>query len=116
MSHWVGHYLLKELDINDFFDRKHMNEDLESELTGTLKKTSNTDNLAVAKETNVDEAITSEGKDSNDVENDLKYEQNTKAYDEKMNIDIENINNIERRNKVYTKQWRTIYKVIQPYF
>ena len=33
-----------------------------------------------------------------------------------MNIYIENINRIENRNKVYTRLWRTIYKVIQPYF
>ena len=33
-----------------------------------------------------------------------------------MNIDIENINTIEYRNKVYTKQWRTIYEVIQQDF
>ena len=30
-----------------------------------------------------------------------------------MNIDIENINKIENRHKQYTKQWMTIYKVIQ---
>ena len=33
-----------------------------------------------------------------------------------MNIDIENINTIEKRNKLYTKLWRTIYEVIQQYF
>ena len=33
-----------------------------------------------------------------------------------MNIDIDNINTIEKRNKVYTKQWRTIYEVIQQDF
>ena len=42
-----------------------MIEDLESELTGALKKTSNTDNLAVAEEANVDYAITAEAKASN---------------------------------------------------
>ena len=46
----------------------------------------------------------------------LKDEQNTKAYEEKMNIDIENSNTTEKRKKVYNKQWRTIYEVIQPYF
>ena len=30
-----------------------------------------------------------------------------------MNIDIENINTLEKRNKVYTTKWRTIYKVIE---
>ena len=33
-----------------------------------------------------------------------------------MEIDIENINTIEKRNKVYTKDRRTIYEVIQKYF
>ena len=33
-----------------------------------------------------------------------------------MNIDIENINTIENRHKHYTKQWRTIYEVIQQEF
>ena len=40
----------------------------------------------------------------------------TKSYEEKINIDIENITAIEKRNKVYTKLWRAIYKVIQPDF
>ena len=30
-------------------------------------------------------------------------------------IDIEIINTIENIDKVYTKRWRTIYKVIQKY-
>ena len=34
----------------------------------------------------------------------------------KMNIDNENINTFEKKNKVYTTQWRTIYEVIEPYF
>ena len=33
-----------------------------------------------------------------------------------MNIDIENINTFENRNKVYTNQWRTIYEVIEEYY
>ena len=33
-----------------------------------------------------------------------------------MNIDIENINTFEKRNKVYTNKWRTIYEVIEPEF
>ena len=31
-----------------------------------------------------------------------------------MNIDIENINTIEKRHKLYKKNCRTIYEVIQP--
>ena len=33
-----------------------------------------------------------------------------------MNIDIENINTIEKRHKLYTKLWRKIYEVIQQDF
>ena len=33
-----------------------------------------------------------------------------------MIVDIENINTFEKRNKVYTTQWRTIYEVIKPEF
>ena len=57
----------------------------------------------MAGEENVDGAITAEDKAINHMENDLEDEQNTKAYEEKTNIDIENINIFENRNKVYTK-------------
>ena len=33
-----------------------------------------------------------------------------------MNIDIENIITFEKRNKIYTTEWRTIYEVIEPDF
>ena len=33
-----------------------------------------------------------------------------------MNIDIENINTNDKRNKLYTTQWRKIYEVIEPGF
>ena len=79
------------------------------------KETSNTDNLAVSEEANVDEAITAESKARNEIENDLKDEQKKKYYEEKMNIYIENINKIENIYKVYTKQWGKIYEVIQPH-
>ena len=42
-----------------------MIEDLEAGLTGSPGKTSNVDNLEVAEEANVDEAITAEAKDRN---------------------------------------------------
>ena len=91
-----------------------MIEDLEAELTGAPKETSNTDNSEVAEEKNVDESITAEAKAINEMENYLKDEQNTKSYEDTMNIDIENINTIEKRKSIYTKQWRTTYEVIQP--
>ena len=93
-----------------------MIEDLEAELTGALKKTSNTDNLAVAEEANVDYAITAEAKASNQMEIYLKDKQNIEAYEETMDIYIENINTIEKRNKLYTTQWGTINEVIEPDF
>ena len=71
-----------------------MIEDLEAELAGSLKENSNNDNLTVAEETNADEAITEVSKDSNRMEIYLKDEQNTKTYEETMNIDIENVNTI----------------------
>ena len=49
-----------------------MIEDLEDELTGALKVTSNSDNLAVADEENVDEYITGEAKAINEIGNYLK--------------------------------------------
>ena len=66
----------------------------------SIKKNSKTENSAVTEEANVDEAITAEAKASKDLEIDLKYEQNTKAYEETMKIDIENINTFEKRNKL----------------
>ena len=31
-----------------------------------------------------------------------------------MNIDIKNMNTSEKRNTLYTTEWRTIYEVIEP--
>ena len=93
-----------------------MIEDMEDELTESPTKTSNTDNSAVVKEANIDEAITSESKASNKMEIHLKEEQRTQAYNKTLNIDIENINKFEKINKVYTTPWRKIYEVIEPEF
>ena len=38
MSHWVGHSDLTESDTNDFFERKQMIGDMESELTEAPKR------------------------------------------------------------------------------
>ena len=92
-----------------------MIEDLEFELTGALKETSSTENSAMAEEENVDEVITAESKAINDMEIDIKDKQNTKAYEDTMNTDIENTNKLEKRNLLYTKEWSTIYEVIKPY-
>ena len=71
-----------------------MIENLEAELTRELKETSNTDNLVVAEEANVDEDINAEAKYRNEMEIDLKYKQNTKTYEDTINIDIKFINTI----------------------
>ena len=44
-----------------------MIEDLEAGLNGALKETSNTDNVLVAEEENVDESITAETKSINEM-------------------------------------------------
>ena len=73
------------------------------ELNGALKETSNTDNLVVAEEANVDEAITANSKARNEMDNNLNDEQNTKSYEEQINIDIAYINTIEKRITLYKK-------------
>ena len=46
----------------------------------STKNNSTTDNLALAEEANVDEAVTVESKASNDVEINIKEERKTQAY------------------------------------
>ena len=46
------------------------------------------------------------------MEIDIEEEHKTEAYQETMNIDIENIAKIENSHKHHTKQWSTIYEVI----
>ena len=70
----------------------------------------------MAEVANVDKSVTAEAKAINDMDVDIKEEQKTQAYKETKNIYIENINTFEKRNKVYTTQWRTIYEVIGPDF
>ena len=70
-AHFVGHSRLKELDIDDFYGRKHMNEEMEAEL---MKLDSRPDNLAVSEYESVDE----------DVPIDIMKERKTKAYKETM--------------------------------
>ena len=53
-AHFVGHYKLKELYINDFYKRKQMNEEMEAEL---IKTDSRPDNFAVSQDASVDEDV-----------------------------------------------------------
>ena len=63
--HWVVKSDLKELDINNFFKRKQMIEDMEAELTEASEINSKTDNSQVTEEANVDETVTAESKSGN---------------------------------------------------
>ena len=87
---------------------------MEANLTGAPIDASNTDNLVVAEEANDYEAIASVAKSSNDMEIDIEEEHKIEAYQETMNIDIENIetfklatNNIQnsggKPTKLYNK-------------
>ena len=69
-----------------------MIKDMEAELTESPKKNSSTDNSEVAEEANVDESVTAEAKAGNNMEIDLKEEQNIQEYGETINFDIKNIN------------------------
>ena len=80
-----------------------MIEYFEAGLTGASIDALNTDYLEADEEENPDEYITTVSKAINQMEIDIKGEQNTKSYKETMNIDIENINTIEKRHKPYTK-------------
>ena len=80
---------------------------MEAELTELSEMDSKTDNLAVTEEADVDEAIPIY----------LGKEQNTQAYKETMEIDIDNIDTYELGNKVNTIQRRPIYEDIdEAYF
>ena len=76
-----------------------MNEAMEAELTDM---DSITDTFSVTEEANADESIPI----------DLKKEQITEAYKEKMSKYIENIDTYETRTKVNTTKWRPIYELI----
>ena len=58
---------LKKLDIEDFYKRKQMNEEMEAEI---IKTDSRPENLAVSENASVDEAVPI----------DIRKEQKTKAY------------------------------------
>ena len=67
---------------------------MEATLTGSPIDTSNTDDLEVDEEENADESITKLAKSINEMENYLEEENKTEAYQETMNIYIENIDRI----------------------
>ena len=91
---------MKELYIDDFYKRKQMNEKMEAELT---EMDSIPDHLAVSEDESVDKAVPTH----------IRKERNTKAYNDTMGQDIENIDTYETRTKVNKKKWRPIYEVIR---
>ena len=90
--------------IISFFERKNMIDYLEENLIGKPIYALNPEDLAVSEEANSDKATTAVANANNELEIDLEEKQNTEAYKETMNIDIENINTIEERYKHYTKK------------
>ena len=60
------------------------------------------DHLAVSEDESADEAVPIH----------IRKERKTKAYNETMGQDIENIDTYETRKKVNTTEWRPIYEVI----
>ena len=83
---------------------------MEAELTGTLKETSNTNNLEVAEEANFDESITTEAKDSNETEIDIKDEQNTKAYEAAIKFLLKMLMKLSLKNPRLATIWKFILK------
>ena len=53
-AHFVGHSILKELDIDNIYKRKQMNEEMEAEL---MKMDSRPENLAVSEDERFDGAV-----------------------------------------------------------
>ena len=98
-AHWVRNSKLIELYINDFFKRKHTNEEMEAELT---QMDSKTDHLAVTEEANIDKVIPI----------DLRKERSILAYKETSGMDIENIAIFKIRNKVNRVKWMPIFEGI----
>ena len=86
---------------------------MEPSLNGARIYDSNHDYLSVAEEENSDEDTNALAKTSNNTEIDLEEEHKTEYYQYTLNIYIENTDKIENSHKHYTKQWRTIYEVIQ---
>ena len=80
---------MKELDIDDFYKRKQMNEKMESEMT---KMDSIPDHLEVSKDESVEKATPIE----------IRKERKTKAYKETTSQDISNIDTYENKTKVNT--------------
>ena len=79
---------------------------MEAEIIKSSEMDSKTDNLAVTEEVDVDEAIP----------NYMWKERNTHTYKYTMDIDIDQINTYELRNKENTIKWRPIYEFIYEAF
>ena len=95
---------------------------MEASLTGSPIDSKNTDVLVVDVEVYTNEYITAGdnyskiNKAIDELDFYLKEERKTEAYQETLNIDIENIDNIDNNHKHHKTPWRKIYKVIQQEF
>ena len=98
-AHFVGHSKLKELDIDNFYKRKQMNEEMEAEMNEIDVKHGK---KAYSEDANVDEAIPIQ----------IMKERTTEAYKETMNQYIETIDKYENIRIDNKTQWRPIYEVI----
>ena len=94
----------KRIRVKLFFERKNIIEELEANLTGSPIDNSNTDDSEVSEEANYDEAVNTVAKDSNDMGIDLEEEHKTEENQETIDIDIKNIDKIEKRYRNYAKK------------
>ena len=87
-----------------FFEGKQMIEDMESELTEAPKKLKILSIRRLLKRQMFMNPSLQNPWLATDIKEDLKIQE----YKEIMNMDIETINTIENRNKLYKTQWSTI--------
>ena len=90
---------MKELDIDDFYERIQTNKDMESEMKEMDVKKGK---LAYWEDANVYKAIPTQS----------RKERTTESHKETMNQDIETIDKYENRLVVQKTKWRPIYEVI----
>ena len=84
------------MDIDDFYKRKHTNEEMEDEMDVKHGK------KAYSEYANVDESIPIQ----------IRKERTTEAYKETMNQDIWTIEKYEDRKFIQKTKWTSIYDVI----
>ena len=103
-AHFIGNSKLTPLDSVDFYERKQINENMETEMKVMNEKlVENPFNNDV----DFDEAIPIQ----------IRKERTTEAYKDNMNEDIETVEKNENSKQIFQKnKWRTIYEVIDKYY